>query len=169
MTLAGRRYIVCRNHDQMRKDAAARAAIPAALEGELKGDKARVGNKGYRGFLMSPTTAISPSTRPSGGGRQVRRRLRAQDQCPAVAARSDARLQAAMDGGYRPGMATLEVLLLGRGERFRSLAGSAANAAGSLGLFSRPRPSRDPPEPVWRAGAGASAAARQSALLDPGV
>ena len=27
VTLAGRRYIVCRNHDQMRKDAAARAAI----------------------------------------------------------------------------------------------------------------------------------------------
>ena len=28
VTLAGRRYIVCRNHDQMRKDAAARAADP---------------------------------------------------------------------------------------------------------------------------------------------
>ena len=55
MTLAGRRYIVCRNHDQMRKDAAARAAILAALERELKkGDKALVGNKGYRRFLMKP-------------------------------------------------------------------------------------------------------------------
>ena len=55
VTLAGRRYIVCRNHDQMRKDAAARAAILAALERELKkGDKALVGNKGYRRFLMKP-------------------------------------------------------------------------------------------------------------------
>jgi transposase len=55
VTLAGRRYIVCRNHDQMRKDAAARAAILAALERELKkGDKALVGNKGYRRFLMQP-------------------------------------------------------------------------------------------------------------------
>ena len=44
-----------RNHDQMRKDAAARAAILAALERELKkGDKALVGNKGYRRFLMKP-------------------------------------------------------------------------------------------------------------------
>ena len=55
VTLAGRRYIVCRNHDQMRKDAAARAAILAALERELKkGDKALVGNKDYRRFLMKP-------------------------------------------------------------------------------------------------------------------
>ena len=55
VTLAGRRYIVCRNHDKMRKDAAARAAILAALERELKkGDKALVVNKGYRRFLMKP-------------------------------------------------------------------------------------------------------------------
>ena len=52
---------------------------------------------------------------------------------------------------YRPGMATLKILLLGRGECFRSLAGFAASAAGLLGSFSRPRPSRDPPGPVWRA------------------
>jgi transposase len=32
VTLAGRRYIVCRNHEQMRKDAADRAKILAALE-----------------------------------------------------------------------------------------------------------------------------------------
>src|SRR5271155_3624945 len=56
-----------------------------------------------------------------------------------------------LDDRYRPGMATLKILLLGRGECFRSLAGFAANAAGSLELFSRPRPSRDPPGPVWRA------------------
>jgi hypothetical protein len=55
VTLAGRRYIVCRNHDRMRKDAADRAAILAALERQLKkGDKALVGNEGYRRFLTSP-------------------------------------------------------------------------------------------------------------------
>jgi len=55
VTLAGRRYIVCRNHEQMRKDAADRAKILAALEQQLKkGDKALVGNKGYRRFLMKP-------------------------------------------------------------------------------------------------------------------
>ena len=53
--LAGRRYIVCRNRDEMKKDAAARAAILAALERALKkGDKALVGNKGYRRFLATP-------------------------------------------------------------------------------------------------------------------
>jgi hypothetical protein len=65
VTLAGRRYIVCRNHDQMRKDAAARAAILAALEREVKkGDKALVGNKGYRRFLTKPDDghfAIDPA------------------------------------------------------------------------------------------------------------
>ena len=55
VTLAGRRYIVCRNRDEMRKDAAARAAILAALERRLKkGDKSLVGNKGYRRFLATP-------------------------------------------------------------------------------------------------------------------
>jgi transposase len=52
VTLAGRRYIVCRNHDEAKKDAADRAAILAALERQLKkGDKALVGNTGYRRFL----------------------------------------------------------------------------------------------------------------------
>src|SRR5208283_1550925 len=53
--LAGRRYIVCRNLEEMKKDAAARAAILASLEKQLeKGDKALVGNKGYRRFLKTP-------------------------------------------------------------------------------------------------------------------
>ena len=53
--LAGRRYIVCRNRDQMKKDAADRAAIIAALEKQLKkGDKSLVGNKGYRRYLANP-------------------------------------------------------------------------------------------------------------------
>src|SRR5271157_289015 len=54
VTLAGRRYIVCRNHEQMKRDAAARAAILTALERQLKkGDKSLVGNKGYRRFLAT--------------------------------------------------------------------------------------------------------------------
>ena len=55
VALAGRRYIVCRNHEEMKKHAAARAAILAALERQLKkGDKSLVGNKGYRRFLATP-------------------------------------------------------------------------------------------------------------------
>jgi hypothetical protein len=55
VTLAGRRYIVCRNREEMKKDAAARAAILTALERQLKkGDKSLVGNKGYRRFLATP-------------------------------------------------------------------------------------------------------------------
>jgi len=60
--LAGRRYIpgskspgTCRNLDQMKKDAADRATVVAALERQLKkGDKSLVGNKGYRRFLANP-------------------------------------------------------------------------------------------------------------------
>ena len=53
--LAGRRFIVCRNLDEMSKDAANRATIVAALERQLrKGDKSLVGNKGYRRFLANP-------------------------------------------------------------------------------------------------------------------
>ena len=53
--LAGRRYIVCRNLDQMKKDAADRAAIGSALEKQLqRGDKGLVGNKGYRRYLANP-------------------------------------------------------------------------------------------------------------------
>jgi hypothetical protein len=54
VALAGRRYIVCRNHEEAKKDAADRAAILAALERQLKkGDKALVGNGGYRRFLAT--------------------------------------------------------------------------------------------------------------------
>ena len=54
VTLAGRRYIVCRNHQEAEKDAADRASILAALERQLaKGDKALVGNTGYRRYLRT--------------------------------------------------------------------------------------------------------------------
>jgi transposase len=52
--LAGRRYIVCRNHQEAEKDAADRTSILAALERQLaKGDKALVGNTGYRRYLKT--------------------------------------------------------------------------------------------------------------------
>jgi hypothetical protein len=54
VVLAGRRYIVCRNHQEAEKDAADRASIVAALERQLaKGDKALVGNTGYRRYLKT--------------------------------------------------------------------------------------------------------------------
>src|SRR5512142_3075638 len=46
-----RRYIVCLNEDEARRDAADREAIVAALREQLRrGDKALVGNKGYRRY-----------------------------------------------------------------------------------------------------------------------
>ena len=54
VTLAGRRYIVCRNHQEAEKDAADRASIVAALERQLaKGDKALIGNAGFRRYLKT--------------------------------------------------------------------------------------------------------------------
>ncbi|MCU0836754.1 MAG: hypothetical protein MUC77_20350 [Chromatiaceae bacterium] len=50
--VADRRYVVCRNADQAKKDAADRAAIVAALREQLKhGDKSLIGNRGYRKYL----------------------------------------------------------------------------------------------------------------------
>jgi transposase len=47
-----RRYIVCLNEDQRKKDAADRQAILAGLKDQLKqGDKSLVGNRGYRRYL----------------------------------------------------------------------------------------------------------------------
>jgi transposase len=49
-----RRYVVCLNEDQAKKDAADRAAIVEGLRRQLlKGDKSLVGNKGYRKFLKA--------------------------------------------------------------------------------------------------------------------
>jgi hypothetical protein len=48
------RYIVCYNEAEARNDAAARAATLAGLEKALRqGDKALVGNKGFRRFLRT--------------------------------------------------------------------------------------------------------------------
>ena len=55
VTVGPRRYVVCRNEDQARKDQADRQAIVAGLREQLKrGDKSLVGNKGYRRYLKVP-------------------------------------------------------------------------------------------------------------------
>ena len=49
-----RRYIICHNEDQAKKDRIDREAIVAALRDQLKrGAKSLVGNKGYRKFLKT--------------------------------------------------------------------------------------------------------------------
>ncbi len=49
-----RRYVVCLNEEQAKKDRADREAIVAALREQLRhGDKSLVGNKGYRKFLSA--------------------------------------------------------------------------------------------------------------------
>ena len=54
VTVGGVRHIVCRNHQEAKKDAADRAAILAKLEQQLKkGDKAIIGNTGFRRFLKT--------------------------------------------------------------------------------------------------------------------
>jgi hypothetical protein len=53
--VAGRRYVVCRNAEEARKDAETRTALIASLERKLaQGDKALVANTGYRQFLSAP-------------------------------------------------------------------------------------------------------------------
>jgi len=52
--LQGRRYIVCLNEEQRRKDAADRKAIVKHLREQLKkGDKQLIGNKGYRKYVKA--------------------------------------------------------------------------------------------------------------------
>jgi hypothetical protein len=53
-----RRYVVCLNEEEARKDAADREAIVATLREQLRnGDKALVGNKGYRRYLSGSDSA----------------------------------------------------------------------------------------------------------------
>ncbi len=56
----GRRYVVCLNEEEARKDRAEREAIVAGLQEQLKrGDKSLVGNKGYRKYLASSGKTFS--------------------------------------------------------------------------------------------------------------
>jgi hypothetical protein len=53
--IEGRRYIVCRNEEEARKDAEARAALLAGLQRKLAGGaKSLVANTGYRRSLAAP-------------------------------------------------------------------------------------------------------------------
>lgn len=59
-----RRYVVCHNEDQARKDKEDRKAILAALASALeKGDKSLVGNKGYRKYIQSAGKSFSIDTK----------------------------------------------------------------------------------------------------------
>jgi len=52
VVVEGRRYVVCLNEEEARKDAHDREAIVASLQEQLKqGDKSLVGNRGYRKYL----------------------------------------------------------------------------------------------------------------------
>jgi hypothetical protein len=54
VTRGGRRYIVCRNDEEAKRDAAERQSILDSLTRQLsRGDKALVGNTGYRRFLKT--------------------------------------------------------------------------------------------------------------------
>jgi hypothetical protein len=56
--IGGRRYVVCLNEEERRKDAHDRESIVEALRKALKaGDKSLVGNKGFRRFLKSGSAA----------------------------------------------------------------------------------------------------------------
>jgi hypothetical protein len=56
----GRRYIVCRNSRQVRKDAAARQAMVEALEERLKNNpKGLVGNRGYARYIKVSKGAMT--------------------------------------------------------------------------------------------------------------
>jgi hypothetical protein len=55
VVLGGLRYVLCRNPEQARKDAETRSPLLAGLERKLtQGDKALVGNAGYRRLLADP-------------------------------------------------------------------------------------------------------------------
>jgi hypothetical protein len=59
-----RRYVICHNEDQARKDRADREAMLAGLETRLRQSATSlVGNKGYRKFLRRGREAASNSIR----------------------------------------------------------------------------------------------------------
>jgi transposase len=61
--VAGRRYVVCLNEDQAAKDRHDREAIVAALQDALKaGDKALIGNKGFRRYVQASGEHFSIDT-----------------------------------------------------------------------------------------------------------
>ena len=60
VTVEGRRYIVCLNSRQARKDALDRQAIIESLKEKIRsGAKAMIGNKGYRKFVKMESGSVS--------------------------------------------------------------------------------------------------------------
>jgi hypothetical protein len=60
VVVGGRRYVVCRNPQEARKDARARAAILAKLEATLAhGPKAVIGNRGFARFVRVQKGSVS--------------------------------------------------------------------------------------------------------------
>lgn len=59
LSTAPRRYVVCYNEDQARRDRKDREQILESLKSALQqGDKSLVGNKGYRKYLKAPSTGF---------------------------------------------------------------------------------------------------------------
>ena len=84
-TLKGRRYVLCRNEEEARKDADRRAAILAGLDRKLThGDKALVSNKGFRRFVKYRIRQLLHRLRQGRGGCKVRRAVRPAHQHQVV-------------------------------------------------------------------------------------
>ena len=96
-----RRYIVCLNDDEARKDAADREAIVAALREQLRsGDKSLVGNKGYRRYLTGGgPDHFQVDEAKIAEDAALRRQMGAPHQHRVGFRRSGIAVQAALDGG----------------------------------------------------------------------
>ena len=101
----GRRYVVCLNEEERRKDAHDREAIVAHLREQLKqGDKSLVGNKGYRRYLKLEGQGhfAIDEDRIDGGG-AIRRYLGAANKHRLSHGDRGVAVQATMDGrGHDP-------------------------------------------------------------------
>jgi hypothetical protein len=95
-----RRYIVCSNADQARKDRADREAIVAALRDQLKrGDKSLIGNKGYRKFVKSVGGRRFEIDEQKIQDSPIRRDLGVADRHLPGACGCGAEVQGVVDGG----------------------------------------------------------------------
>ena len=119
VTLAGRRYIVCRNHEQMKKDAAARAAILTALERQLKkGDKNSSATRAIAASSRREATTFSPSTAP----RRKRTQNSTVSSCcgPTPISRRSKPCSATSDCGWWSGRSAHRRVCSPRGRSFTS-------------------------------------------------
>ena len=96
-----RRYVVCLNEEQARKDRADREAIVESLREQLQhGDKALVGNKGYRKYLSSQGPKFSDRRREGQVGGTLRREVGLADGPEELTrGRDGLAIQATLDRG----------------------------------------------------------------------